>query len=145
MARDAQAAEEKGRIIPMKKCTVDGCEKRHNAHGLCSMHGSRLERTGSVHGVRKQSRESHPQWKGHAVSYGGAHRRVYRERGRATDQICPCGSKAAHWAYDHADPDELTELTPGGIRYYSPDPTHYVAMCVPCHKKSDLTHIKEIA
>lgn len=34
-------------------CTVEGCERPHKGHGLCSMHHLRLRRTGSVAGARR--------------------------------------------------------------------------------------------
>lgn len=46
-----------------------------------------------------------------------------------------CGDQARHWAYDHADPDEIHR--PDGIAY-SGKPEHYVPLCVPCHKRADL-------
>lgn len=30
-------------------CSVDGCARKHNSHGLCAMHGLRLARNGNVH------------------------------------------------------------------------------------------------
>lgn len=30
------------------QCSVEGCEKRHNSHGLCGMHSKRLERHGTL-------------------------------------------------------------------------------------------------
>lgn len=32
----------------MKRCTIAGCGRLHNAHGLCATHYSRLRRYGSV-------------------------------------------------------------------------------------------------
>jgi hypothetical protein len=122
-------------------CSVADCDKPHNSHGLCGMHGARLRRTGSVHSVRKQQGENHPQWRGDQVAYGGAHRRVYRTRGKAAAYTCECGSRAQQWAYDRMDADERLEITPGGPRSYSTDPDHYVPLCVPCHKRFDLAHL----
>lgn len=125
-------------------CSIPDCDKPHNAHGFCGMHGARIRRTGSPFTVREQKRETHPQWRGDDVAYGGAHRRVYRERGKATQHTCPCGQQARQWSYDRADPDERIELTPGGLRAYSTDPNHYVALCVPCHKRFDLDSISQM-
>src|SRR6266568_4361709 len=33
---------------PTRGCSADGCTRKHNSHGLCSMHGIRLERHGDV-------------------------------------------------------------------------------------------------
>lgn len=32
-----------------RPCSVEGCERPHNSHGYCAMHGLRLERFGDVH------------------------------------------------------------------------------------------------
>ena len=32
-------------------CSVEGCDRKHNAHGLCATHGLRLARHGDVHHV----------------------------------------------------------------------------------------------
>lgn len=76
------------------------------------------------------------------IGYTGAHQRVYRTRGKASDHTCSCGRQAFAWAYKHdtPDPDEL--MTPQGRRY-SADPSYYVAMCGSCHNRFDkecITH-----
>ena len=69
------------------------------------------------------------------VSYGGAHDRLERDRGRAKDHRCvDCGGRAAHWSYDHADPDEL--VSPEGFPY-SLDGSHYEPRCNVCHALFD--------
>lgn len=71
-----------------------------------------------------------------SISYGAAHWRVRRDKGRASDHHCAdCESRAAHWSYDHADPDEI--ISAGGLPY-SGDSDHYVPRCVSCHKRFDL-------
>lgn len=45
----------------MKKdrgCTVEGCEGKHNAHGLCSVHYQRMRRYGRLHIERRPSKAS---------------------------------------------------------------------------------------
>ena len=69
------------------------------------------------------------------VSYGGAHDRLERDRCRAKDHRCvDCGGRAAHWSYDHADPDEL--VSPEGFPY-SLDGSHYEPRCNVCHALFD--------
>lgn len=34
--------------IPVKLCTVEGCERPHKANGLCGLHYDRMRRTGSL-------------------------------------------------------------------------------------------------
>jgi hypothetical protein len=68
------------------------------------------------------------------ITYCTAHYRVKKLRGAASTHPCThCGKVAKHWAYDHADPHELTsDRGP-----YSPDPSHYLPLCQSCHKKFD--------
>lgn len=73
-------------------------------------------------------------------TYTAAHKRLRRDQGLASRHVCPCGAQAAEWAYDHADPDELTGPVYAGSKVwaaYSLDPDHYVAMCVLCHRRMD--------
>lgn len=119
-------------------CSVDGCERQHRAGGFCEMHYQRNRLHGSTdlptptvyHG------SDHPAWKGSAVTYMPAHTRVVRARGSASLHLCwNCGGQAQDWAYDHADPDELTCQKTG--RLYSGDVEHYRPLCRPCHKRID--------
>lgn len=41
----------------MTTCSVDNCERQHNAHGLCGMHGARMRRSGTTN-LQPQSRPS---------------------------------------------------------------------------------------
>lgn len=76
------------------------------------------------------------------VEYGAAHCRVRFHRGSASAQSCvDCGAAAAHWSYDHADPDERTSTTVKGNPAYSLKIEHYVPRCVPCHKAFDLARL----
>ena len=48
-----------------------------------------------------------PRFRGDDINYIGAHGRVYKARGKATEHACHwCGAPAHQWAYDHADPNE---------------------------------------
>lgn len=69
------------------------------------------------------------------LSYGAVHDRLRRLYGPASGYACvDCSGVAAHWAYDHADPDEKTS----DCGPYSVKPEHYVPRCVSCHKCRDL-------
>ena len=73
-------------------------------------------------------------------SYKAAHRRVYRERGRAVYQACvDCGAPAEDWSYDGTDPAELEAPQRGGETpmRYSGKPEHYSPRCKPCHRAFD--------
>lgn len=79
------------------------------------------------------------------VGYTGAHQRVRAARGAASEHACACGAVAEEWAYDHADPDEVTEVATrarmtGKTLAYSLDPNHYAAMCHGCHVRFDIKH-----
>jgi hypothetical protein len=79
---------------------------------------------------------NHASWKGSEIKYSAAHMRVRQARGEPA-QCAHCNTTAGgmHWALDH---DRCTEplLAPEGP--YSPDPNHYIPLCVPCHKVMDL-------
>lgn len=127
-----------------RECRIDDCGKPVKESGLCSMHAGRLRRHGDVHAFTHQRDRNlrrgadNPNWSGSGVTYGGAHIRVRKLRGKASAHKCAdCGGNASQWSYDHADPAELTsEFGP-----YSADPDHYVPRCVPCHKAHDLSLI----
>lgn len=76
------------------------------------------------------------------AEYGAAHDRVVRARGKARTHKCvDCESRASQWSYDHADPDERHSAAVKGAPAFSLNPSHYVARCVPCHKRFDLGRI----
>lgn len=129
---------------PKVPCAVDDCEKIAKALGYCPTHYARVQRWGDVNIVRPNTErgEKNPSWRGDSVSYAGAHRRVYRTRGKASGHTCKhCGDRAAHWAYDHADESPLMGMAQFGLAEYSGNPKHYMPLCVPCHKNFDLSNI----
>lgn len=68
------------------------------------------------------------------VDYVRAHRAVARVRGKAADHDCVgCGAVAAHWTYDHTDPEPLWSFTSP----YSHDVSKYAPRCVSCHMVYD--------
>ena len=74
------------------------------------------------------------------ASYQSAHEWVRRDRGPARDHPCVgCGKTAAHWSYDHTDPDQRYEpgLSAKPVAY-SLDTSRYQPRCVRCHKRYDL-------
>ena len=74
------------------------------------------------------------------IGYNAAHGRVHRLHGPARDHLCvDCSQPAAHWSYNHDDPDEryASGLSDGPIPY-SIDPQHYSPRCVSCHKTFDI-------
>ena len=122
---------------PKQPCHIDGCERDVNSLGLCDPHYQRYRKWGDPYYIeeRNPSGPDNPQWKYHDIGYTTAHDRVRALHGSASHhQCCNCGRSAKHWAYDHDDPDERgSEFGP-----YSVDPSHYLPMCVSCHKRFDL-------
>lgn len=124
--------------IGRAECSVAECTEQSHGHGLCSKHYQRTRTHGDPSSLHRQSGDEHHQWKGEEVSYIGAHARTRRARGRASLLSCRhCGADAKHWAYDHEDPNELTQLHAGRMAKYSADPNHYIPLCVECHHKFD--------
>lgn len=122
-----------------ERCSVVGCDRPYKAAGFCDLHWKRNDKHGNPHHVEVQTLKAGANaWKAD-VTYAGAHRRLERYRGRAVGQACvDCAGPAHQWAYDHADPDERTELV-GGYRVpFSVNPDHYRPMCRSCHKRFDL-------
>jgi hypothetical protein len=79
-----------------------------------------------------------------ARTYHGIHCAIRRIKGRAAQFPCAgCQTRqATGWAYDHADPDEITTAWWGskGKRIavqVSIDPDHYLALCHRCHNALD--------
>ena len=84
--------------------------------------------------------EGHPAWKGDEVGYMAVHQRLRRGRGPAKSHQCiDCGKQAAHWSYDHSDPNPKIDEKNGP---YSTDLDRYHPRCRPCHKIQDKNHSK---
>ena len=72
------------------------------------------------------------------MSYRATHGRLWRARGRAAHHPCAgCGQPAHHWAYDHTDPYQLSQLWHGKPVVYSLDLSRYEPLCRSCHSKRD--------
>lgn len=133
----AKRAVPGGRKYPPRTfCEVDSCGRPTKAHKMCGTHYQRFLRTGSPLVVRVAPHfagAEHPNWRGTDISYGAAHRRVWKTKGSASLHLCvDCSAPANHWSYDHRDPNEL--MRPGPAPYvFSADPAHYEARCAPCH------------
>jgi hypothetical protein len=94
--------------------------------------------------VVRMSGPNNPKWKGDDVGYIGAHSRLIRSRGNATEHPCedclaPPGI-AKEWSYEFNCPAErLGESHPGTMSPYCPVHDHcYVPRCKgDCHKVYD--------
>lgn len=119
---------EAGAFQPRGTCEIPGCDRPHEARGLCGRHYGRWLRHGDPDRLVKPLPLDQQ-------NYQGMHRRLKVTRGLAAYQVCEhCGGPAAHWAYDHQDPDEL----PGPRGFpYSQDPAHYLPLCARCHLAFD--------
>lgn len=122
-----------GPLRPYRQvCGVPGCSRPHKAKGWCELHGSRVKSTGDplvpgrigpVGPLKAQ------------VTIRQAHRRVERQRGKASAHPCSrCSAAAADWAYDWQD--EYALEAPNGS-LYSLDPGHYLPLCKSCHLRFD--------
>lgn len=125
------------RVYALPSCTIDGCTDEHVALGLCDRHYARLRKHGDPLHFEPRVGERAPNWKGDEITYTAAHHRVRAIHGSASNHSCTCGQPAIEWAYDHKDPNALTAVANGCEVRYSTDPTHYIAMCRPCHRKLD--------
>lgn len=114
-------------------CSVEGCDGEHRGRGLCSKHLQRVKAHGTTDLPEPPSGESHYNWGGSEITYNGAHQRVRKHRGKASDHVCECGDGAEHWAAIH----EACELVEQDMPY-SADVNNYKPMCVSCHKAYDL-------
>ena len=131
-------------------CVVDGCENTGFTGRYCPKHEVRIRRHGDPHTViapedRAYRRgEESEYWAGEGVGYSGAHQRLRKERGPASAHPCAdCGSPAAQWSYNRADPNEKANEYRGVAVVYSTDPSQYEPRCVPCHKRFDLSALQE--
>jgi hypothetical protein len=140
------------RLFPYPEaCLAEGCSKKPNSHGYCSMHATRIERHGNPHIViapserRVRRGPDSPGWlSDDVVDYRTVHMRLRRIIGSArTMQCVDCGKrKAVHWSYDHQDPDE--RMTPEGVPF-SIKPSHYQPRCASCHKFFDHAYLRREA
>ena len=123
-------------------CQVDACGREDcGPQGYCSMHKSRVDRHGDPNAVihqrdRNNKWENHVRWTGDSATYNAVHQRLRITRGIAKAHECvDCGGQAKQWSYDHSDP--AAKVSEIGIPY-STELEHYVARCIPCHKRFDL-------
>jgi hypothetical protein len=118
-------------------CPADGCDRAVDGDNLCSMHYQRVWLHGSTAlPESSQKGATHANWAGDDVNYHGAHLRVKRAKGLAALYTCElCNvAQARHWAYDHRDPNELTNAR-GQV--YSGNPDRYFPACIKCHTRFD--------
>lgn len=121
-------------------CRIEGCPHLDaGPHGYCAKHHTRIQRHGDPHTVKRNpglSGDRNPAWRGDSIGSNAAHLRVTAARGApASAHACvDCGGQAAHWSYNHGDPN----AKPSDRGPFSTSPQYYDARCVPCHKRYDL-------
>ena len=108
------------RGVPSKK------DRFHSRY--CATHQHRMYRYGNSDTNNKTAK---------FPTYNAAHKRIRAAKGPARKYTCECGARADEWAYDLLDDDDIMSLEGKYICRYSAKPEHYIAMCVPCHRKFD--------
>lgn len=115
---------------PGKTCSIPGCDLPHDSRGWCATHYKRWTVHGDPLGYTRPGN-----YAGDDVGYIGVHHRVRTERGPASAYLCEhCGLNAAHWAFDHSDPDPRFH---SDGRPFSVDLNCYIPLCAACHAKLD--------
>jgi hypothetical protein len=126
------------KYYPDQECAAEGCSTKHKndrlKKGYCSKHYTRLLNLGSV----EDSALKYGPHGRENISYVGAHRRVYRAKGKAPDYTCElCGEQAEDWSYNYKDVNEFETIWDGRLIRYSTDVSYYVPLCKRCHKNKD--------
>jgi hypothetical protein len=123
------------------ECVIDGCSAavRVIVRGWCNAHYVRWQRFGDPLGGPGSSPAGteHYRWT-ETPSYGGVHMRLKATRGSASQYTCRCGEPAQDWAYDHLDPEALTDSVG---RRYSTDMDRYRPLCKKCHRREDYDRV----
>jgi len=112
-------------------CKATDCDSTHYAKGYCTRHYTQAHKWGVVDQPDRRL-------SGHNITYTGMHKRIKDKRGKASQHQCiNCDNQANEWAYNHQDPNQLTETRGGKTKPYSPDHSFYDPMCKRCHTKRD--------
>lgn len=126
--------------VPDTECIAPDCyELAFYTTGECRNHYLAKRANGDYE--KRVGKERNYNWlKDGELNYSAIHLRLAKYRGSAKDYHCiSCGSPALHWAYQHNCQNEQIDDTNGRKLPYSPNLEKYEPMCVPCHKKLDLT------
>lgn len=122
-------------------CSVDGCERPYHANGYCNTHGYHAERYGDplAKGPGRHSGRKRME----LPSYAGLHKRIFYDRGRASQFKCvDCGAQAEEWSYDGGCPNEIWEEVRGVMLAYTIDQDRYSPRCKQCHRRRDLSVVR---
>lgn len=132
--------------VPDALCIVDECQvPAFTIEGECRNHALWRKRNGDY--FKRGAGPLHFKWRdADEMTSSAIHQRVRKAFGAARDYDCvDCAKRAAHWSYNHRDPDERIDVVRGqqipvgtGLEFYDP-------RCVPCHKRFDLAQAAERA
>ncbi len=113
--------------VKRARCVTDGCTAKNAPHRPYCPPCEPREDSCGVRGFAE--------WKGQAIGYYAAHKRVSRRNGPAREKECvTCHGPALDWAYMGGAAVELVNEKGWP---YSPDPADYAAMCRSCHYAHD--------
>lgn len=120
-------------------CKVEECGKKAHAHKFCIKHLARWRKHGDPHIVGEHTGRP---LKGQYLTYAGMHKKLFRERGHASEHSCvACSGSAQEWAYRGGDVRQVQDPKTGS--YYSLNLDSYQPMCVSCHRIMDGAGIRE--
>lgn len=79
---------------------------------------------------------AHPRWRGNAIVYSSAHKRVVAAKGKAAAHGCvDCSSPAQDWSFTKVECE--TRMVSSEGRPYCTHPEHYEPRCRDCHNRFD--------
>lgn len=123
-------------------CSIPGCDRKYHSRGYCSYHRYRDEKYGDP--LHAGPGKSLGRRRVEVPSYAGIHKRIFYDRGRASQYLCVgCGSQAEEWSYNGGCPNEYTEKVRGVVMAYSTDQNRYSPRCKKCHRLMDLSTDRE--
>lgn len=124
----------------MRGCSVEGCEAKHIAYGYCGKHAAAFRRHGNPLGKGQPGRKRKAQ-----ITHAGAHKRVFYDRGKASEYNCvDCGNQAQEWSVRHDVSSECRQE--GWCRgrdgkqvwvMWSTNSQDYDPRCKKCHRRYD--------
>lgn len=124
------------RVPVFVKCKFPSCDKQKHAHDYCDFHLYRYERYGdpAADGPGRSAGRNRLE----APSYDGMHKRLFYDRGKASQFACAdCDNPAEEWSYDGGCPDELYGVKGATTLAYSTDQGRYSPRCKRCHRAKD--------
>jgi len=118
----------------MRSCSIDSCEGKLKAKGMCDKHYMRMRRNGDPLNPGRY------EYKRGVRKYSSAHEFVIAAKGRAAEHNClHCGEQARDWAYNHEDPNEVEQYRKQtkAVVAYSMHAEYYIPLCKHCHLEFD--------